>query len=433
MINYTAANTLTTFRFTHEDLSIEAAEQEFETDGMTFGAGTFVLRSSANRRNLEQVLQTAGAELGFTAYGVNSAPDVPTHNVEVPRVAILHTWSNTQSEGWVRIAFDQYEIPYDYISVHDVRDNPNLRDSYDVIVMGPSSLNALSLLRGVTGTKPIAWKRTEITPNIGVYDETDDMRGGLELSGVVNLSTFVKAGGAFVTITSSSSLPIHFGLAQGLQIKATPTLWARGGVFRTQISESSSPIAYGYETELGVYFNSSPVFATERAGRRRGFGFGRRPRAAASRGGPGSTVARRTGRGGIDEEDIVQGRRQDLGLAGVEAFEESQEDQEETQVNARFGPAAPPNNNRTIFRFAPADDLLISGGVNNAGEMSGTPALVDAPHGDGHIVMFSFNPFWRGETAGSYSLVFNTLMHYKHLDAGKNRKPATTDQEEGTR
>ncbi len=25
-------------------------------------------------------------------------------------------------------------------------------------------------------------------------------------------------------------------------------------------------------------------------------------------------------------------------------------------------------------------------------------------------MMLSFNPFWRGETVGSYALVFNTLM-----------------------
>ena len=43
------------------------------------------------------------------------------------------------NEGWVRIAFDQNRIPYDYISVHDVRDNRNLRAKYDVIVFGPSS------------------------------------------------------------------------------------------------------------------------------------------------------------------------------------------------------------------------------------------------------------------------------------------------------
>ena len=70
--------------------------------------------------------------------------------------------------------------------------------------------------------------------------------------------------------------------------------------------------------------------------------------------------------------------------------------------------------------------------MNNASEMAGTPALVDASHGNGHIVMLSFNPFWRGETVGSYSLVFNTLMHHKHLDSGKNRRPATTDQDDST-
>ena len=431
VINYSAGNALTTFRFTHPNLSIEAAEEEFESEDMSFRAGTFVLRTSAGSDNLEQVLRTAGAELGFTAYGVDGVPSVPTHAVETPRVAIMHTWSNTQSEGWVRIAFDQYQIPYDYISVHEARDNPNLIDSYDVIVMGPSSLNALSLLRGVRGTDPIAWKRTEITPNIGVYDETDDMRGGLELSGIVNLSDFVKAGGTFVTITSSSSLPIHFGLAEGIRIKETPTLWARGGVFRTRVSESSSPIAYGYDGELGVYFNSAPVFAQGTAGRRRRFGFGP-PSNSSNRGGPGSTLARRTGRGGPDGEDIVQGRPRDLGLAGVEAFQESQQEGDSDR-SGRRGPAQPPNNNRTIFRFAPANSLLISGGLDNAGEMSSAPALVDAPLGDGHVVMFSFNPFWRGETVGSYTLVFNTLLHHGHLDAGKKPKPATTEEAQGTR
>ena len=428
LIDYNAANILTTFRFTHRDLVIQAAEEGFESEDISFGPGTFIIRTSENPSDLEQLLRTAGASLGFTAYGVESAPDVATHSVDTPRVAILHTWSNTQSEGWVRIAFDQYEIPYDYISVHDVRDNPDLKDSYDVIVMGPSSLNALSLLRGVTGDKPISWKRSEITPNIGMYDETDDMRGGLELSGVTNLSTFVKSGGTFVTITSSSSLPIHFGLVDGISIKETPTLWARGGVFRTRVAESTSPIAYGYEEELGVYFNTAPVFAVGRAGAGRGFGFGRRAAAAGNGGGPGSTLARSTGRGGADEEDIVQGRARNLGLAGVEEYQADHEDDEPE----RRGPATPSNNNRTVFRFASSDSLLISGGLNNGREMSSAPALVDAPHGDGHVVMFSFNPFWRGETAGSYALVFNTLMHYRHLNAGKNPEPATTDDRDGS-
>ena len=175
----------------------------------------------------------------------------------------MHTWSSTQQEGWLRIGLDEYEIPYDYISVHEARDIENLKARWDVIIMGPGGGNALSMLRGVQGTEPIPWKKTEVTPNLGFQDETDDMRGGLELKGVLNLNQFVEDGGVFITIGSSSDLPIHFGLAEGISIRQTNELWAPGGVFRTAISDQSSPLSYGYGDELGVYFNRAPVFATE--------------------------------------------------------------------------------------------------------------------------------------------------------------------------
>lgn len=37
------------------------------------------------------------------------------------------------------------------------------------------------------------------------------------------------------------------------------------------------------------------------------------------------------------------------------------------------------------------------------------------------MIMFSFNPFWRSETLGSYGLVFNTIMHYRSLATGTER------------
>jgi hypothetical protein len=428
LIDYNAANTLTTFRYAHPGLRIEAAEEAFEADDVAFRAGSFVLHTSSNPADVRDVLAAAGAEYGFTAYGVSDAPDVSTHEVQAARVAIVHTWTSTQSEGWVRLGFDNYGVPYDYISVHDIRDNPDLRASYDVLVMGPSSLNALSVLRGVTGDDPLPWKKTEITPNIGLTDETDDMRGGLELQGVMNLAAFVEAGGAFVAITSSASIPMHFGLVNGLQIKSTPTLWARGGVFRSHVTDAASPIAYGYDDELGVYFNTAPVFATVTGGGRFG-GFGRGGGAPAERGSPGSTLARRTGRGTSADGDVVQGRARDLGAAGVDEFNQSNDDEE---PNRPGGGAAASNDKRIVFRFAAADKLLISGGLNNGQEMANAPALIDAKHGDGHVVLFSFNPFWRGETLGAYALVFNTLLHFDNLDAGAtSEERATTDLEPG--
>jgi len=45
--------------------------------------------------------------------------------------------------------------------------------------------------------------------------------------------------------------------------------------------------------------------------------------------------------------------------------------------------------------------------------------VVDVPSGNGHIVLFSINPVYRGVTRGTYALVLNTIMNFDSLDAGK--------------
>ena len=49
----------------------------------------------------------------------------------------MHTWLNTQAEGWWRMEFDRLKIPYDYISTQNVAKIADLRAKYDVIVFGP--------------------------------------------------------------------------------------------------------------------------------------------------------------------------------------------------------------------------------------------------------------------------------------------------------
>ena len=45
--------------------------------------------------------------------------------------------------------------------------------------------------------------------------------------------------------------------------------------------------------------------------------------------------------------------------------------------------------------------------------------VVDVPVGKGHVVLFSNNPVWRGETRGSYFLVFNAILNHNNLNAGR--------------
>ena len=293
-------------------------------------------------------------------------------------------------------------------------------------MLGQQRGDAMTLVRGLQGDDPIPWKATEITPNIGRQASTDDMRGGLGLEGVLHLKEFVDAGGVFVTLAGASSLPIHFGLADGVSIRQTPGLWARGGVFAARVTDQESPIAYGYDN-LGVAFNTAPVFRVGGGGGGFAAFFGGGGGGPQNRG-SGDTTARRTGRGGADEDDVVQGRARDLGAAGVEAFRAEQEDDDAPGGGFSFGPNT--DHIRVVMRFARrADDLLISGGLRNGQALANAPAVVDVPLGDGHVVMFSFNPFWRSHTHGSYALLFNTLMHHDALSGTPEEMTAEEEAE----
>ena len=76
-----------------------------------------------------------------------------------------------------------------------------------------------------------------------------------------------------------------------------------------------------------------------------------------------------------------------------------------------------------VLRFAAEKELLLSGMITGANEISEKPAVVDVPHGKGHVVLFANNPMWRAETLGSYFLIFNSIMNYDHLNAGAAVQP----------
>ena len=77
------------------------------------------------------------------------------------------------------------------------------------------------------------------------------------------------------------------------------------------------------------------------------------------------------------------------------------------------------NRARVVLRYANAKDLLISGLVDGGGEIAQHPAVLDVPFGQGHVVLFSINPVYRGETRGTYSLVLNTVLNFDNLNAGR--------------
>jgi len=91
---------------------------------------------------------------------------------------------------------------------------------------------------------------------------------------------------------------------------------------------------------------------------------------------------------------------------------------DEQKING-FRVIPPANRARVILRYADSHDLLISGLVAGGDEIAQHPAVVDVPAGNGHVVLFSINPVYRGETRGTYSLVLNTILNFDSLNAGR--------------
>jgi len=122
------------------------------------------------------------------------------------------------------------------------------------------------------------------------------------------------------------------------------------------MKDASSPIAYGYADTLAVYFNQSPLFQVDTS------------------------------------TDIPEDQDPDL-----------------TAAQARMRP-------RVVLAFhQKRDSLRLSGLLVSGEELTGRPAVLDAPVGQGHVVLFAIRPFWRWETQGSFALVFNTILNWNDL------------------
>lgn len=401
IVNHNADNSLITLRYELRKASFQAAEEPFEAAGKKFNRGSFIIgNASADDVN------RAASRLGLQAYAVASAPSVKTHPVKATRVAMMHTWVGTQDEGWWRLAFDQMQVPYDYISTQDVAKDPDLNKKYDVIVFAPVGRSLNAIIHGLPMYgNPLPWKKTELTPNLGGFASTDDMRPGLGWSGLANLQNFVKRGGVFITTMDTADLAVSTGFTPGVSIQRAQRLRAIGAALRTKFVDAASPIAYGYGDSLSIYCFNGPIFNLSNVA---GGGGGRR-----------RSGDRPTGRGTVEDPDVVQGRPPaEIPEQPTSEVWEATPITDEQRRNL-IGLIPPGQRPRVVLRYSEARDLLVSGLLDGGDEIAQRAAVIDSPLERGHVVLFSLNPFWRGQTSGSYFLVFNAILNFDSLDAGR--------------
>ena len=99
----------------------------------------------------------------------------------------------------------------------------------------------------------------------------------------------------------------------------------------------------------------------------------------------------------------------------------------------RFGFGGDDEDGARVIMSFPSDasQILLSGTLGGGQALAGKAQVVDAPVGDGHVVMFSIRPFWRWQTQGTFFLGFNTILNWNDLDAGRD-EDETPISEEGS-
>jgi hypothetical protein len=214
-----------------------------------------------------------------------------------------------------------------------------------------------------------------------------------------------------VGVANTAEFAVQFGLTNGVTANSAKSNSVVGSLLRTKVVDEASPILYGVSDNLAVYSDDGGSFSVSstRAG---GRGFG----------GSGGGNARATGRGTADDPDVTQGRPLDPKFeapprATVQPWQAAPitDDMLRNPINI----IPPDQRPRVLLRFADQKELLVSGLLDGGSDIAQRPVVVDVPRSKGHVVLFANNPLWRGETIGSYALVFNTMLNWDNLNAGR--------------
>jgi hypothetical protein len=259
-IAHHGSNNMITLRHRLKDLKVQAVEEAFKQGNTEFPAGSFIVPVSQSGEVHSRV-KTAVEQLGLTAAALSTAPSVPMHEVDLPRLAVYSTWGNTQEVGWVRHALDQFEVKYELIYKERVKQG-NLRAAYDAIIVPNQGRGGKGLVFDIEPrSKPLAYTKTDRFKNLGVYGESEDITGGMGIAGVAEFEKFINAGGLVITLGSASFFPPEFGLTRRIDASRTsPQFYAPGPIVEAEILHAAHPLFYGYtQKTIPVRYANGPL------------------------------------------------------------------------------------------------------------------------------------------------------------------------------
>jgi hypothetical protein len=367
-------------RYRLAKFGIEIAEHNFTAGENKFPAGSWILPA---QDGLAEAVRAVAADLGLDFISAPAPPDVPRHAARAARIGLWVPWADTDSIGWIRYSLDQRKVPYTYVRDEDIRAG-TLRDRVDVLLYGHVDLELAEQIHGLPKIwGPMPYKATAQTPSFGQPAESDDITGGIGWEGLAQLQRFVEDGGLLVTLGSGSMLPLEAGMVRGVRRSSggVPRSTQGGGAnsaaaaqnaatrtpgahVRATFDRPDSPLAYGYPVATYVFRQNFPLY------------------------------------------DLP---RRWLRMAYCTTCLDGPEDRSSVILEWGDRDGAP---------------FVVSGQAWGEDQLIGRPAILDIPVGRGHVVTFNFNPLHRDLNRGDHRLVWNAILNWQAILAGKPDRPA---------
>ena len=282
----------------------------------------------------------------------------------MPRLAVWHTWADTEAVGWIRYVLDREKVPYTYIRDDDVRSG-RLRERFDIILFGHNYLDLQDQIQGIDKKfGPMAYTKTKDFPSLGVPDASEDITGGIGWAGMANLEKYLADGGLFITLGNGSTLALDGGLVRDVYRKSG-AFFTPGSELKVKFVRPDHPLAYGSPEVTSVFRTWMPVY-----------------------------------------DIAVSGRRGVVLQWGTKLRTEDRE--EEGAEGAK--PKDPKEQ-------AKKDELkmLVSGALKGEDELEGRPAILDLAAGKGRVIAYNFNPVHRDLNRSDYRLLWNALLNWNAL------------------
>jgi hypothetical protein len=336
--------------------TVSVAERAFTDGGADYPAGSWVIPAQPG---LESALAQVAGELGLDFAAAPAAPAaLPVHPAPLPRLAVWHSWADTQAVGWLRLTLDRQRVPYTYVRDDDIRAGA-LERRFDVILWPETDSDLQEQIHGIDRRfSPLAYTKTADFPTHGEPDASDDITGGIGWRGLANLQQFVERGGLLLTLGNGSALALDGGLVRGVsRAPGGGSVWTPGVELKATFLRADHPIAYGYKPVDSVFRGSFTVYHVRPADRR--------------------WVVLQWG---------TKAPKEDRDPAGT--------------------PAEAP---------AESGALVVSGGAKGEDTLEGRPAILDIPVAKGHVIAYNFNPMHRDLNRSDYRLLWNAILNWRAI------------------